>query len=94
MHANSKRVMTGHLDHEADREMLGEGIKQIKRTISQYKTCMEVKVQTIIKWKEEDYKKREKPWGLSLRKSMFLTLGQKEMKKMLLVKSMMNQKYI
>ena len=55
----SKCVMKEHLDHETDIETFDEGMKQIKETISQYETDIEVKVQTIGKWKNEDNEKLE-----------------------------------
>ena len=55
----SKCVMTEHLDHEADIEIFDEGMKIIKQTISQYEIDIEVKAQTIGKWKDEDNEKLE-----------------------------------
>ena len=55
----SKCVMIEHLDHETDIETFEEGMKLIKQTISQYETYIQVKVQTLGKWKDEDYEKLE-----------------------------------
>ena len=55
----SKCVMMEHLDHESDIETFDEGMKIIKQTISQYETDIEVKIQTIGKWKGKDYEKLE-----------------------------------
>ena len=55
----SKCVMTEHLDHEADIEMFDDGMKLIKENISQYQTDIELTVQAVKDWKDEDYEELE-----------------------------------
>ena len=55
----SKCVMMEHLDHEEDIEMFDDGMKLIKQAISQYDSDIEVKVQTINNWKDQDNEKLE-----------------------------------
>ena len=55
----SKCVMMEHLDHEADIEMFDDGMKLIKENITRYENDIEVTVQNIRKWKDEDHEKLE-----------------------------------